>query len=340
MKHIIRLFICILLFSNALQAQNSNAVLFTENGERFTVILNGVRQNNQPETNVRMLNLNAEFYKLKVIFENKALKERNFNMALQTGMENTFVVKKNNKGEYVLRFIGAVPVSEAPRPVVQQPAAPAPVAPVPAPVTQPAVGSVTQTVTTTQTTSSTQSQTADPDAVNFNMGVSIPGGGANFQINMNGMDQGSGFGSTTTTTSTTISQSQTVTSSGSVGITPVAPAPVPPPAPIVYLPGYNGPVGCPVPMSAADFNDLEQSIASKKFEDSKLTMAKQVLRDRCLFVSQVKKIMLTFTFEETRLDFAKFAYPFTYDIGNYFKVNDAFTFETSIEELDEYIRSR
>jgi hypothetical protein len=56
------------------QAQ-SNAVLFTENGERFTVILNGLRQNDSPETNVRITGLNAEFYKLKVIFENTALGE-------------------------------------------------------------------------------------------------------------------------------------------------------------------------------------------------------------------------------------------------------------------------
>jgi hypothetical protein len=59
-----------------------------------------------------------------------------------------------------------------------------------------------------------------------------------------------------------------------------------------------------------------------------------------MFVSQVKQVMLLFTFEETRLDFARFAYDHTYDIGNYFMVNDAFTFETSIEELNAYIQSR
>jgi hypothetical protein len=47
--------------------------------------------------------------------------------------------------------------------------------------------------------------------------------------------------------------------------------------------------------------------------------------------------MMLFSFEGTRLDFAKFAYGRTYDIGNYYMVNDAFTFETSIDELNDYI---
>ena len=36
-------------------------------------------------------------------------------------------------------------------------------------------------------------------------------------------------------------------------------------------------------------------------------------------------------------DFAKFANQFTFDIGNYYKVNQAFQFETSTAELNKYI---
>ena len=50
--------------------------------------------------------------------------------------------------------------------------------------------------------------------------------------------------------------------------------------------------------------------------------------------------MILFTFEDNRLQFAKFAYERTYDVGNYYKVNNAFTFENSMDELNEYIDSR
>ena len=78
--------------------------------------------------------------------------------------------------------------------------------------------------------------------------------------------------------------------------------PVPPPP--AYLPGYNGPYGCPVPLSQNDFNDLKQTIKTKSFEDTKMTIAKQVVSKQCLFVSQVKEIMQLFSFEESKLEFA------------------------------------
>jgi len=81
------------------------------------------------------------------------------------------------------------------------------------------------------------------------------------------------------------------------------------------------------------------SLASKTFEDSKLTLAKQVINSNCLLSVQVKEVMQIFTYEESKLDFAKYAYGRTYDIGNYYKVNDSFTFESSIDELNSYINS-
>lgn len=324
------LLVLISLFVTRTYAQLSNAILFTENGERFTAILNGIRQNEKPETNVKITGLNAEFYKLKVIFESTALGERNFNLALQLGMENTYVIKKNNKGEYVIRFMSAVPLAEAPRStpaqaVVVYNANPA-VEPMPESTTS-------QTVTTTTTT--TGAAAGNPDAVNVNMGVNVDGMGGSINFNVSGME-----GTTQQSSSTTITHTQTTTTTTSSSGMNTPPPPPPAPAPIVYLPGYNGPIGCPVPMSPEDFNSLNQTISSKTFEETKFTIAKQVLQDRCMFVSQVKQIMLQFTFEQTRLDFAKFAYDRTYDVGNYFKVNDAFTFESSIEELNEYMNAR
>ncbi|HNQ83646.1 MAG TPA: DUF4476 domain-containing protein, partial [Bacteroidales bacterium] len=55
---------------------------------------------------------------------------------------------------------------------------------------------------------------------------------------------------------------------------------------------------------------------------------------------QVKEIMKLFSFEESRLEFAKYAYGYTYDLSNFYIVNDAFSFESSIDELNKYIRSQ
>lgn len=326
MKKLIIVSFLTLMFTQV-RSQLSNVILFTENGERFTAILNGVRQNNEPETNIKITGLNTEFYKLKIIFESAANGEKNFNMAIELGMESTYVIKKNNKGEFVLRFMSSVPIAQAPASAPSQEVIVYNVNPVATPVpTQTA-----QTISTTTTT--TNGSNADPNNINMNMGVNVDGMGGSISINVSGMDDG--MGSSSTTHSQTTTTTTTTTVSGNA-----APAHTPPPTPVVYLPGYSGKIGCPVPMSEGDFADLRASIASKTFEETKFTIAKQVLNDRCLFVSQVKQIIMQFTFEQTRLDFAKYAYDRTYDVGNYFKVNDAFTFESSTEELNEYIDSR
>jgi hypothetical protein len=300
-------------------AQNSNAIVFTENGEKFTAILNGLRQNEKPETNVKIEGLNANFYKMKIIFDDAALGQKNFNMGIEPGTETTYIIKKNNKNEYVLRTMSMVPIAEAPPTssgssvVVYNPSA------------APYTGETTVTQQTTTTTTS-----GAPAGSGVSMGVNVNDAGGNFSMNVSGFDgSGSTMSSQQTTTVTT------TTTSSSMAPPPAAPEH----APAYNMPGYNGPVGCPYPMNKGDFESMKGSISSKSFEESKLTMAKQVINSNCLLSGQVKEVMQLFTYEASKLDFAKYAYGRTYDIGNYFKVNDAFTFESSIDELSEYINA-
>ena len=112
----------------------------------------------------------------------------------------------------------------------------------------------------------------------------------------------------------------------------------PGPQPVIHP--YTGALGCPVPMSPAAFNMALESIRDKSFESSKVEMAEQIAKSNCLLSEQVYIIMKLFNFENTRIDFAKFAYGYIYDPGNYFRVNDAFAFESSIETLNKFIRSK
>lgn len=123
------------------------------------------------------------------------------------------------------------------------------------------------------------------------------------------------------------------------------PAPTQVPGPVVVvapnpLPGYNGPLGCQNPMDPTQFSEAKKSIASKSFSDTKMQLAKQITRSNCLLTSQVSELMGLFSFESQKLEFAKFAYEFTYDKGNYYKVNDVFGFESSIRDLEEYLKGK
>jgi hypothetical protein len=123
------------------------------------------------------------------------------------------------------------------------------------------------------------------------------------------------------------------------------PVPQPVPAPVIVvapnpLPGYTGLIGCQNPMDASQFSEAKKSIASKSFSDTKMQLAEQITRSNCLLTSQVTELMGLFSFESQKLQFAKFAYGYTYDKGNYYKVNDAFGFESSIRDLEQYLKGK
>ena len=87
-----------------------------------------------------------------------------------------------------------------------------------------------------------------------------------------------------------------------------------------------------------EFGNVANAINNRVFESDKILVAKQAIGGRLLSASQVGRVMDMFTFESTKLDFAKWAYRQCFDPQNYYIVNDAFTFSSSIRELDEYIR--
>ena len=98
------------------------------------------------------------------------------------------------------------------------------------------------------------------------------------------------------------------------------------------VPQYTAPY-----MSVQDFNMLKSSVASKSFDSSMLTVAKQGVKSNVLASWQVAELMNLFSFESTKLELAKYAYRYVADKGNYYLVNDQFTFSGSISELDQYI---
>jgi hypothetical protein len=308
-----------LLITTATYAQNSNAILFAENGERFKVVLNGVLQNATAQTNVKLTDLPAPTYRCRILFEDTKLGYLDFSLYFPNqGYEVTWNIKKNKNGEYVARYVSDIPIAQAP----------------PTPPSQPEIVYTTVPATTTTSTVYQQQTTTSGggDNFNLNMGMNANDGGGNISINASGMDGGMHDPGYTTTTTTTTTHSVTTTSSGGTVSTST-----PTPTPVVYVPGYSGNIGCPVPVSQNEFAQMKETIRSKTFEETKLTISKQILKDNCITSAQVREILGLFDFENTKLDFAKYAYSRTYDTGNYYKVNDAFEFESSVSDLNEYI---
>jgi hypothetical protein len=348
------LFLAFIITSTITFAQNGNSTfeIFSENGDPFIIIMNGLQQNAQPQTNVKIQNLTSAAYKIRVIFQNTELGALNDKINLDYSFHQSYVIKlkkisnfqkslklastdlaenltitgaaeadakraeiENENSKYVIKMLSKVPIYSAPVSTnnynnYQQ-------TPQNSVTNQSNMNNsgATQQATVVQQSTTTSGNNA---SINSNMG----GANVSMNISLNGNQN----------TNTSYSQTTTTTHTTSGGQIPVQQN-------VYVMPGYSGPTGCPWPMSEGDFANAKNSIQSKSFEDSKLTMAKQIFDHNCLLSSQVRDIMSIFDFEATRLEFAKYAYGRTYDIGNYYKVNDVFDFESSISDLNGYINN-
>lgn len=112
-----------------------------------------------------------------------------------------------------------------------------------------------------------------------------------------------------------------------------------PQGPPIYVPGSNNYFGSQS-MSDIDFRALINTMNQRSFEKDKLIVAQQAARNSYLSAGQIRQIMEQFSFESSRLEFAKYAYDFCSDRPNYYQVNDAFDFSNSVSNLEEYISAR
>lgn len=94
------------------------------------------------------------------------------------------------------------------------------------------------------------------------------------------------------------------------------------------------------PISKADFDDRLNAIKNTSFDDQRLAKAKQVFDDEYLTTNQVIEVVKVFSFDDSKLDFAKWAYKKTMDKKNYYKVEDQFSFSGTKTNLANYVKSQ
>ncbi len=97
----------------------------------------------------------------------------------------------------------------------------------------------------------------------------------------------------------------------------------------------------PVPMcmSATAFAELKNVIANRSFDSSKLEVAKQAIASNPVSSAQLAELMNMLSFESGKLELAEAGYASVIDRQNFFLVNNSFSFESSISELEHFIRN-
>jgi hypothetical protein len=383
-----------LLFTfTALNAQ-SNLSIFNNNGQSFYVVLNGIRQNSKPETNVQVAQIKNGSYAVKVIFADGKTPDIDKNFIIDAPYDiTTRIVFKKGKGK--LQLMGMVPtqgvIQEA---VVYRPTDAAVYSDATTTIqTMPASGSTTiQTTgtgntaginmnvnvsetpnttiqtsnTNTTTTTTTTTGTIPDENVNLNMNLSL--GGVNVNLNANASATGSGTGlgtgvsvteTTTSSSTTTTTSSSSMTTTGSNGavnqgsnqvsaniqlngnsqvaqsqqnqqnvqhqqvITQVQQAPL------------SNRVNCTKTMNRLEAFKVE--LQDQSFEEDRLEALQLAMKSTCLTTAQAEQLLDLFTFDENRLEVAKYLSDRLTDRDNAGALAKKLTFDSSKMEYRRYI---
>lgn len=104
----------------------------------------------------------------------------------------------------------------------------------------------------------------------------------------------------------------------------------------------GGPATAPVgnSFSSQDMSDLQSRVAARITDSDKKGLMQTSIEGRTVSTEQVRRMMGWLSFDDTKLELAKWAYDYTADKQNYWKLEDAFSFSATKEAFNKSIRSR
>lgn len=341
MKKYVLILMSVLSSAIGVRAQNTaNLIIFSEDGDPFYAFVNGVKQNNKPETNVKVTGLSPNI-SLRIEFENKILPQIKQVMNLESGLEHTARIKRDMKKQLKLRYFGSVPMSEASTgmtTVEYHSSNNEPESATGDPVTENYAissgagintgGGNNNTIVTSKTVTTTKSSTSNRDPENVSINMNMAGVGLNMNVSGTGMDNDA---QVNTTTSTTVTQSSSYSHSSTGNTQRNEPT---------SKPAYNSAAtktGCSIATSPANFAKIKQAVEAKPFSDTKMSTAKIATKGSCLSVNQVKEICKLFAMDNDKLEYAKFAYDYCVDKTNYYEVSEIFSFSSTTDDFNKFL---
>lgn len=94
-------------------------------------------------------------------------------------------------------------------------------------------------------------------------------------------------------------------------------------------------------VSTTEMDDIQKTLKNISFDNTKLSTAKTIVAaKKCFTVSQIVTIANLFSFDDSKLDFVKYAYDFCSDKSNYYKATEAFYYDSYKNDLLKYIENK
>jgi hypothetical protein len=104
--------------------------------------------------------------------------------------------------------------------------------------------------------------------------------------------------------------------------------------------GTNPNYGCQI--DNVEIENIRNQIERQNFNSSKINLTKSLLRNKgkCFRVGQIRKILSLFTFENSKLEIAKFAYDYTNNTQNYAQLADLLQYTSSKRDFERFLENK
>ena len=93
-------------------------------------------------------------------------------------------------------------------------------------------------------------------------------------------------------------------------------------------------------MTYNEFQTMKERVKQNTLDNGKLEAARNLTRANTLTANQVAEIVHLMALDNNRLEYAKFAYEYTYDRQNYLMVADALSFTNNRRSLEQFINTK
>lgn len=180
-----------------------------------------------------------------------------------------------------------------------------------------------------QTTTNGANVNVNVNGVNPTVNATVPGGNTNVTVSGGNVTQNSSTSTTTTTTTTTTNSSSSV--NGSTNVTNGTATNT-----SNTVGGTsNGRMVCSKTLS--NLETLKTELTAYSFEDDRVEAIKVTLKSKCLYAADAVKLLDLYSFDDNRLDVAKFLSDHLLDYDNASSLGPKMTFDSSKMEYLQYI---
>jgi len=321
----ISIFVLFSIFSISVYAQPSNLIFYTNNvGHKFQLFINGERQNDDFEQTVRMENMEARNYQIKVIFEDRMLGFIEKDIFLRPNTEKMYSF--SNQRVSTTRRVGSQVQNTSPLRLDMLSEAPL------NSVDDVYLGESNDSNDAIDYTTTESPGNENSIEVKYDNGNVVIGNDQNnISVGKNGIDVNFDVEKIINKINSENSNeypNQTEVEENTTEF---------PTSEITNVSTLIETNSCTPSFTDHQFNLIIQSLQTENIESKRLAKAKRVAFNNCLLTKQVRDVVALFNFENNRVEFAKFAYKFVSDKENYALLLDSFKFLTSKQEIREYI---